>query len=69
MGLSGWVANEVDGSVRAVAEGPGNALDRFAAELEAGPPGAFVDGVSTVRLPATGGFAGFDVRASGHRGD
>jgi acylphosphatase len=69
MGLSGWVANELDGSVHAIAEGPSHTLDQFASELTEGPPGAFVDGVSAVRMPATGGFADFDVRSAGHRGD
>ena len=69
LGLTGWVANELDGSVRAVAEGPVEAHDRLAAALAEGPPGAFVDGISSLRMPATGRFDEFDVRPAGHRGD
>jgi acylphosphatase len=69
LGLSGWVANEADGSVRAVIEGPTAAVDRIAEVLAVGPPGAIVDDVSSVRMAATGGFDDFGVRPSGHRGD
>jgi acylphosphatase len=69
LGVSGWVANERDGSVRTVAEGPADALDRMEHLLRTGPPGSFVDGVSVVRMPGTGLFDGFVVRASGHSGD
>jgi acylphosphatase len=67
--LTGWVANEPDGSVRCVAEGPRAALDALLEALEQGPAGAFVDRVSTGWGPATGGFSSFDVRSGGHRGD
>jgi acylphosphatase len=69
LGLSGWVANEVDGSVRAVIEGPSAALDRMEEALRSGPPGALVDRVSAVRMPSAGGFEGFTIRSGGHRGD
>ena len=69
LGLSGWVANEVDGSVRAVIEGPSAALDHMEETLRSGPPGALVDRVSAVRMPSTGGFEGFTIRSGGHRGD
>lgn len=69
LGLSGWVANESDGSVRAVIEGPTGAVDRIADALAVGPPGSVVDDISSVRMPATGGFEDFGVRPSGHRGD
>ena len=69
LGLGGWVATEHDGSVRTVAEGPVDALDRIEALLRAGPPGALVDQVSVVRMPATGRFDGFEVRAAAHSGD
>lgn len=69
LGLTGWVANEYDGSVRTVAEGTEAAIDRLEAALREGPIGAFVEDVSTVRMPAGGTFAGFAVRSAGHRGD
>lgn len=68
-GLTGWVANELDGSVRCVVEGPSDDLDRFEAELRDGPPGAIVDAVQAVRMPATGRFDRFEVRSAGHTGD
>jgi acylphosphatase len=69
LGLGGWVANESDGTVRCIAEGPPGALDELIAILERGPAGAHVRGVDITRGPASGGFDGFSVRAAGHRGD
>jgi acylphosphatase len=69
LGLRGWVANEPDGSVRCVAEGPGESIEAFLGSLRAGPPGARVDGVDVVRGTATGDLDGFRVRATGHSGD
>lgn len=69
MHLAGWVANELDGSVRCVAEGPREQLDAFLAILEAGPPAAAVHRVDVVWMPATGGLGVFSVRSGGHRGD
>jgi acylphosphatase len=68
-GLKGWVANEHDGSVRVVAEGAAEAIAGLRAAIEAGPPGAIVDAVSAVEMPATGSFGGFSVRSAGHSGD
>ena len=69
LGLTGWVANESDGSVRLVAEGDEAAIDKLEASLKVGPYGAYVDDVASVRMTATGSFAGFSVRSGGHRGD
>jgi acylphosphatase len=69
LGLGGWVANEGDGSVRCVAEGPRPALEALLAALRDGPRGAVVGSVSEDWLPASGRFEGFGVRSSGHRGD
>jgi acylphosphatase len=69
LGLMGWVANEPDGTVRCVAEGPASVLDELLAALDAGPPGARVSRVDAVRGEATGRFDGFRVRATGHSGD
>ena len=68
-GLVGWVANEPDGSVRCVAEGPRSDLEAFARELAAGPRGARVDRVETSWSPATGGFVRFALRSGWHGGD
>ena len=67
--LTGWVANEPDGSVRCVAEGRRPLLEAFLERLRAGPPGAIVDHVAELWLPSTGRLDGFGVRSGGHRGD
>ena len=68
-GLVGWVSNEPDGSVRAVAEGGPEALEAFARELGIGPPGASVQRVEVTWSPATGGFDRFAIRSGWHSGD
>jgi acylphosphatase len=69
LGLTGWVSNEPDGSVRVVAEGSEVTIERLEDALQTGPPGAIVDAVSSVRMPPTGRFDGFSVRSAGHSGD
>ena len=68
-GLSGWVANEADGSVAVVAEGRRGELEAFAEALALGPRGALVSQVDIRWPPAAGHSAGFEVRAGGHSGD
>ena len=67
--LEGWVANDPDGSVHCVAEGPRDRLDALLERLGEGPPAAIVDGVSEAWMPATGTLGPFGVRSGGHRGD
>jgi acylphosphatase len=67
--LRGWVANEADGSVRCVAEGERDRLERLLDALREGPPGAVVDGVTATWAPAMGGFDRFGVRSAWHGGD
>lgn len=69
LGLVGWVANEPDGSVRCVAEGPAWALRRFADDLREGPPGARVAAVDAAWSTPTGAFSSFGVRSAYHGGD
>ncbi|HET8785910.1 MAG TPA: acylphosphatase [Candidatus Limnocylindrales bacterium] len=69
LSLSGWVANERDGSVRCVAEGPRTALEALLDSLHEGPAGALVDRVTSHWEMATGGSDTFEVRSGGHRGD
>ncbi len=61
LGLCGWVENLPDGRVSAVARGPAEALEAFAAWLAEGPPRAVVSGVASevveVETPP-----GFEVR-------
>jgi len=67
--LQGWVANERDGSVRCVAEGPRPALEGLLEALRDGPAGARVDAVDEAWTAATNGFDRFAVRSSAHSGD
>ena len=69
LGLTGWVANESDGSVRCVAEGPRRDLEFLLESMELGPAGALVEGVRTTWSDATGTLRDFGIRAGGHRGD
>ncbi len=62
LGLAGWVRNEPDGSVRAVAEGNEAALQQFLRFLQSGPPGASVTHVASEWAEATGEFSDFQVR-------
>lgn len=67
--LTGWTANEQDGSVRVVAEGSPQALDQLLEDLHAGPSGATVERVEANRMPAAGDLRGFNIRSGGHGGD
>lgn len=69
LGLTGWVANESDGSVRCVAEGPRDDLEALLQTLERGPAGALVEGVRVSWTVATGTLRDFGIRAGGHSGD
>ena len=62
MQLTGWVANQSDGSVMVVAEGPPAELERLVAFLRVGPPAAVVDDVALEWGVATGRFTHFTVR-------
>lgn len=63
LGLVGWVANQADGSVQLVAEGPEQAIDVFAAFLQTGSPQASVERVIQRREAATGEFPSFRIRS------
>ena len=67
--LDGLVANEADGSVRVVAEGPRETLERLVERLEDGPPAALVERVNTRWEPARGITGGFRIESGAHRGD
>ncbi len=69
LGLTGWTANEPDGSVKVVAEGVPAALDALLVALRAGPGGAQVVRVAAQRRPASGEFPGFSVQSGWHGGD
>jgi len=61
LGLRGWVRNEMDGSVRVVAEGEEATLRKFLAYLHEGPPAARVVRVDAEWREATRAFSSFQV--------
>jgi acylphosphatase len=67
--LTGWTANQSDGSVKVVAEGESGALDDLQSVLKDGLPGSSVDRVEASRTNATGDFPNFEIRSGAHRGD
>jgi acylphosphatase len=69
LGLTGWVANEPDGSVRLVAEGTRSELEALLETMERGPAGAIVERVSATWGAASGTLRDFGIRAGGHTGD
>lgn len=69
LGLQGWVANQLDGSVEVVAEGSEAALSELVLMLWEGPLGASVGGVSVRHEPARGNLVGFVIRSGAHPGD
>jgi acylphosphatase len=67
--LDGFVANERDGSVHVVAEGPSEVLDALLERLRDGPPASIVERVIEHREPARGIGSGFRVATGEDRGD
>ncbi|HOU40726.1 MAG TPA: acylphosphatase [Promineifilum sp.] len=62
LGLVGWVANQSDGTVRVVVEGPAEALRQLLTFLHHGSPSARVERVESVWKDASGAFTDFRVR-------
>ena len=62
LGLVGWVANRMDGSVEVVAEGPRPQLQKFLGWLYDGPPGARVREVQAAWQSPASNLSGFQVR-------
>lgn len=62
LGVTGWVRNERDGSVRLEAEGPREALDSLVEAVQRGPRMARVEDVEVNWSDATGEFDTFRVR-------
>lgn len=59
LGLTGWVRNNPDGSVRAVAEGSRDELETFRAWIAHGPDHSRVDRQETFWSRASGNFVDF----------
>ncbi|GMQ79310.1 MAG: acylphosphatase [Anaerolineae bacterium] len=62
LGLKGWVRNERDGSVTAVAEGNPAQLEEFIRFLRRGSPAARVSSIDVEWLESTGEYERFDIR-------
>jgi acylphosphatase len=62
LGLTGWVMNCPDGSVKAVAEGQREEIERLIAWCHQGPSGARVTRVDVQWQEAQNSFKGFAVR-------
>lgn len=62
LGLSGWVRNEIDGSVALEAEGSEAQVSQLIEWCKKGPPAARVNGVDVQRIPPTGDTSSFEVR-------
>lgn len=61
LGLTGWVANRADGSVKVVAEGEERVLQQFLQWLHHGPALARVDDVDEIWSTASGEFTRFAI--------
>ncbi len=59
LGLTGWVANQIDGRVEVTAEGEYGQLQELLTKLNQGPGGAFVTDVSVEWQVASGEFDHF----------
>jgi acylphosphatase len=66
LGLTGWVANHPDGTVRLVAEGSRPALNKLLAFLHHGPPAARVSQVDIAWREAGSEWHSFGVRFLGN---
>ncbi|KPQ01710.1 acylphosphatase [Marinobacter sp. HL-58] len=62
LGITGYARNLPDGRVKVVAEGSQAALISLRQWCNSGPPAAEVDTVNATEGPATGEFAGFEIR-------
>jgi len=62
LGVTGWVRNEQDGSVRLEAEGPRAALDELLEAVHEGPRMARVESVEAEWASANDEYEGFRVR-------
>lgn len=60
LGLAGWVKNLADGRVEALAEGEGEVLDAWVAELRRGPARSAVTHIGQ-EPTVLGGFRGFEI--------
>lgn len=62
LGVTGWAANEGDGTVAVVAEGPENKINDLIDWCHSGPSIAEVEKVEVERSPYAGEFEKFEIR-------
>ncbi len=62
LGLTGWVANDADGTVSVVAEGPENKINDLIDWCYGGPSMAQVEKVKVDHAPYTEEFSDFSIR-------
>jgi len=60
--ITGWVANQANGTVAIEAEGPENKINDFIDWCHSGPSTCEVKKVDVEKLEYTGEFDGFDIR-------
>ncbi len=62
LGLTGWVRNQVDGSVLLEAQGAPDRVDALVAWCKEGPPHAHVTAVDVEEVAVADREGGFDIR-------
>ncbi len=62
LGVKGWVANESDGTVSVVAEGPENKINDLVDWCHSGPSTAQVENVEVTQATYMGEFDDFHIR-------
>lgn len=62
LGVTGWAANQADGTVTVVAEGPENKVNQLVDWCHSGPSRAEVTKVEICPEPYCGEFTGFEIR-------
>jgi len=62
LGVTGWVANEADGTVAVVAEGPENKINDLADWCHGGPSTSQVKKVKIEQAPYMAEFEDFNIR-------
>ena len=60
--ITGYVANQYDGTVLLEAEAGEDRLRHLLGDIQGSALGRYIEGVQTVWGPASGGFSGFTVR-------
>lgn len=61
-GVTGWVANQGDGTVTIVAEGPENKINNFVDWCHSGPSTSEVESIKVEKVEYMGEFCDFNIR-------